>query len=592
MEVAQENLSPIKKNIIATEINENENKKLEESKKESYRVPSLYVGDLSPQITENELEKIFSTIGTVKLVKICKDIGTGSSLGYGFVNFENLEDAEKAILKLNHFIQPGPGGKPLRIMWDYKDKKIHKTGDGNIFLKDLPFDINSKTLEKMYSEFGKILSCKVCTDEGGFSLGYGFINFENEKDSKEAILKTNGKMYGGKKIFVGPFLSKKKRKVGVKKNFYTNIFIKNISADDCNEDFINDLFGIFGKITSIYIHKNNETSGAIAFVNFEDPRSAEDAIFRMNNKKIKNLTLYVGKGKNKFYRQRSLKKKFLIKKIGPIEKPIDSILIGYRIPPEIREEQIILAVVSKDVIKNCKIFGNVEEKKEKFCFVWFSCKKILETKFGENKNLLIKIEKKENFLIKNCLNFKKIYNSDNLSEDISIKKKNTNNFNKKNIEIRENNEEEYDISERILRLLYEAKKKGKELHKSAEEEKKRERLEYEALKLENEELKKKREKEKENMKSHYEALKKKEKKGSILFKHIIFTKLVTRVTRYYCPNDFLIEDCVVNFFLLCADPINLALLWYMLENKFKYLKELGKYLTFLAKRFLKFFIGK
>jgi RNA recognition motif-containing protein len=486
MEILKENLVKVKETLISTEIKGKEDKKLEDSKKEPLHVPSLYVGDLSPQITENDLEKIFSTIGTVKLVKICKDIGTGSSLGYGFVNFENLEDAEKAMIKLNHFIPPGPGSKPLRIMWDYKDKKIHRTGDGNIFLKDLPFDINSKTLEKIYSKFGKILSCKVCTDEGGFSLGYGFINFENEKDSKEAILKTNGKMYGGKKIFVGPFLSKKKRKVGKKKNFYTNIFIKNISADDCNEKFINDLFGIFGKITSIYIHKNNETSGAVAFVNFEDPRSAEDAIFRMNNKKIKNLTLYVGKGKNKFHRQRSLKKKFLIKKIGQIEKPIDSILIGYRIPPEIRDEQIISAVVSKEVIKNCKIFGNAKEEKKKFCFVWFSCKKILETKFGKNKSLLIKIEKRENFLIKNCLSFKKIYNLDNMSEEITNKKRTPNNLDKENRGILENNGEQVDISNKILRLLHEAKEKGKELHKLAEEEKEREKLEYEALKIENE----------------------------------------------------------------------------------------------------------
>jgi hypothetical protein len=94
------------------------------------------------------------------------------------------------------------------------------------------------------------------------------------------------------------------------------------------------------------------------------------------------------------------------------------------------------------------------------------------------------------------------------------------------------------------------------------------------------------------MKSHYEALKKKEKKGRFLFKNILFAKLITRFTKNYCPSDFSVEGFFINVFLRCADPINLALLWYLVEDKFKRLKDLGGYFVLFAKKILKFFTGK
>jgi len=60
----------------------------------------LYVGNLSFQTTEEELNGIFSQFGAVESVTIITDRDTGRSKGFGFVVMEQA-DADKAIEQLN-----------------------------------------------------------------------------------------------------------------------------------------------------------------------------------------------------------------------------------------------------------------------------------------------------------------------------------------------------------------------------------------------------------------------------------------------------------------------------------------------------------
>lgn len=61
----------------------------------------LFVGNLSWKATEESLKPLFERYGNVLSVKIIVDQYTGKSKGFGFVEMETAEDAEKAIQGLN-----------------------------------------------------------------------------------------------------------------------------------------------------------------------------------------------------------------------------------------------------------------------------------------------------------------------------------------------------------------------------------------------------------------------------------------------------------------------------------------------------------
>lgn len=62
---------------------------------------NIYVGNLSYQATEADIEHAFSEYGDVKNVTIVKDRDTGRSRGFGFVEMRDRQAGQEAIEGLN-----------------------------------------------------------------------------------------------------------------------------------------------------------------------------------------------------------------------------------------------------------------------------------------------------------------------------------------------------------------------------------------------------------------------------------------------------------------------------------------------------------
>jgi RNA recognition motif-containing protein len=62
---------------------------------------NLYVGNLSFEITEEDLKKNFGQIGECISARVIKDKYSGRSKGFGFVEMANEQDAREAIEKFN-----------------------------------------------------------------------------------------------------------------------------------------------------------------------------------------------------------------------------------------------------------------------------------------------------------------------------------------------------------------------------------------------------------------------------------------------------------------------------------------------------------
>jgi len=61
----------------------------------------LFVGSLPWATTSDDLQKLFAKVGTVGSATVIADKFSGRSKGFGFVEMEKDEDADKAIKELN-----------------------------------------------------------------------------------------------------------------------------------------------------------------------------------------------------------------------------------------------------------------------------------------------------------------------------------------------------------------------------------------------------------------------------------------------------------------------------------------------------------
>ena len=276
---------------------------------------SLYIGDLSSSVQEKDLLNIFSKMNGLALVRICRDIFSKKSLGYGYINFKETKYAKKAIKKMNFYFDKNLFKKPLRIMWKESNKTLRKSGKGNIFVNYLPSDFKTIDLYKLFLPFGKILSCKICFDENGNSKKFGFVHFFSFLDSKNAIQQLSGKNINGKVLHISPFIKKETRDILLPRNLkFTNVYIKELSINMLTETNIKNIFEVFGEITSIMIPKKLNKPKGFAFVNFASHLDAEEAVSKMNNKKVGESILYVSRAQTKQERQKILYNIWNIKK--------------------------------------------------------------------------------------------------------------------------------------------------------------------------------------------------------------------------------------------------------------------------------------
>lgn len=62
---------------------------------------NIYVGNLSSDVKEEDLNTLFSEYGQVKEVKIIRDMFSQESRGFGFIEMPSNTEAQKAIDELN-----------------------------------------------------------------------------------------------------------------------------------------------------------------------------------------------------------------------------------------------------------------------------------------------------------------------------------------------------------------------------------------------------------------------------------------------------------------------------------------------------------
>lgn len=331
---------------------------------------SLYVGELHPDVTEAVLYELFSQIGPVSSIRICRDAITRRSLGYAYVNFHSLIDCERALDTLNY---TPIKGQPCRIMWSQRDPAMRRSGVGNVFIKSLDASIDNKALHDTFSAFGHILSCKVVLDERGESRGYGFVHFETQEAADQAIEKVNGMLLNGKKVFVGPHITRKERrsKLDELKANFTNVFFKNLD-ESVDEERLKTIFEPFGEIQSMIIQRDDDgKSRGFGFVNYVSHDGAQAAVDKLNETEIDGKTIFVGRAQKKAERVEELRRQFESLKMERLGKFHGVNLYVKNLDDQVDEERFRAEFAPFGAISSAKIMFDEQNRSRGFGFVCY-----------------------------------------------------------------------------------------------------------------------------------------------------------------------------------------------------------------------------
>lgn len=270
---------------------------------------SLYVGDLDKDVSEAQLFDVFSTVGPVASIRVCRDAVTRRSLGYAYVNYNSALDdgaAERALEQLNY---TKFNDKAIRIMWSHRDPNMRKTGQNNIFIKNLDPTIDNKTLHDTFAAFGNILSAKVAATPDAKSKGYGFVHFESTDAAQKAIETVSGMLLADRKVFVGPFVKKTERPSDKDAKF-TNVFIKNVGVE-MEEKALIELAQKYGEISSAKIMCDaTGKSKGFGFVAFASVEAAAACVAELNGSEVNGKPVFVGRAQKKGERENELRAKF------------------------------------------------------------------------------------------------------------------------------------------------------------------------------------------------------------------------------------------------------------------------------------------
>ncbi|CAH8361929.1 unnamed protein product [Eruca vesicaria subsp. sativa] len=360
---------------------------------------SLYVGDLDASVTDSQLFDAFSQMGQVVSVRVCRDLATRRSLGYGYVNFTSPQDAARAIQELNYIPL---NGKPVRVMYSHRDPSVRRSGAGNIFIKNLDKSIDHKALHDTFSTFGNIISCKVAVDSSGQSKGYGFVQYETEESAQKAMAQLNGMLLNDKQVYVGPFLRRQERDSTSNVTKFTNVYVKNL-AESTTDDDLKNTFGEFGTITSAVVMKDGDgKSKGFGFVNFDNADDAAKAVEALNGKTFDDKEWYVGRAQKKSERETELKVRYEQSLREAADKFQSSNLYVKNLDDSVSDEKLKELFTPYGTVTSCKVMRDPNGISRGSGFVAFSTPEEatkamseMSGKMIENKPLYVAVAQKK-----------------------------------------------------------------------------------------------------------------------------------------------------------------------------------------------------
>ncbi|KAL7064901.1 hypothetical protein AAHC03_05781 [Spirometra sp. Aus1] len=281
---------------------------------------TIFVGQLSQETMEGDLEAYFSKFGTVMRTEIIIDRNTGWPRGFGFVTFADAGTMNDGVLDACHFLHGRRlNVNPSMLRSDYffrrtqhqiqssrrgvsnrkKMRKVppHTAAKGNndaaditsskqtILVYQLKRETTKADLKAYFSKFGTVRRAKIITDKDtGVSRGFGFVTFADAGTMYDGVLEACHFLHGCR-LKVDPATHRgefRSRRTQLSKNEVTQksnpnrIFIEALPQTVTESD-LHEYFSKFGLVKDVRLAERFKRLDR-GFVVFRDLESATKVI--------------------------------------------------------------------------------------------------------------------------------------------------------------------------------------------------------------------------------------------------------------------------------------------------------------------------
>ncbi|KAI1417981.1 splicing factor, CC1-like protein [Hypoxylon sp. FL1857] len=172
---------------------------------------TVFVQQLAARLRTKELKEFFEKVGPVTEAQIVKDRISGRSKGVGYVEFKNEESVTAALQLTGQKLLGIP--VIVQLTEAEKNRQVRNTeGSGShansipfhrLYVGNIHFSITEQDLQNVFEPFGELEFVQLQKDDTGRSRGYGFVQFREADQAREALEKMNGFDLAGRPIRVG-----------------------------------------------------------------------------------------------------------------------------------------------------------------------------------------------------------------------------------------------------------------------------------------------------------------------------------------------------------------------------------------------------
>ncbi|KAI6352993.1 hypothetical protein MCOR25_009222 [Pyricularia grisea] len=171
---------------------------------------TVFVQQLAARLRTRELKEFFEKAGPVAEAQIVKDRVSNRSKGVGYVEFKTEESVAAALqltgqklLGIPVIVQPTEAEKNRAVKTETTGTQQTSVPFHRLYVGNIHFSITEQDLQNVFEPFGELEFVQLQKDDSGRSRGYGFVQFRDATQAREALEKMNGFDLAGRPIRVG-----------------------------------------------------------------------------------------------------------------------------------------------------------------------------------------------------------------------------------------------------------------------------------------------------------------------------------------------------------------------------------------------------